>query len=85
LPAAPRADPGVRNYRTGLLPQVLAAKRTSGKGCLTRTGGSHLLTKGVIRAQVIRVFWLRRRSALYQCLATWVRKAFAASVLPGTA
>jgi hypothetical protein len=30
LRAAPRMDPGVRDYRTRLLPQVLAAKRTSG-------------------------------------------------------
>jgi hypothetical protein len=28
--AAPRTDPDVRNYRIGLLPQVLAAKRTFG-------------------------------------------------------
>jgi hypothetical protein len=30
LRAAPRTDPDVRNYRIGLLPQVLAARRASG-------------------------------------------------------
>jgi hypothetical protein len=39
LRAAPRTDPRMRNYRTGLLPQVLAAKRTSGNGCVARTFG----------------------------------------------
>jgi hypothetical protein len=38
-----------------------------------------------ILAQVSRVLWLRRRSALRQCRITWVRKAFTASLLPGTA
>ena len=28
-----------------------------------------------IRSQLIRVRWLRRRSALYQCRVAWVRKA----------
>ena len=35
--------------------------------------------------QFRRVRWLRRRSALYQCHATWARKAATSSVLPGTA
>ena len=32
----PRADPSVRDYRTGLLPWVLAANRCSGQGCRIR-------------------------------------------------
>jgi hypothetical protein len=66
----PRTDPSVRNSRTGLLPQVLVAKRTSGKGCITRPGGSHRDTICRIRAQLTRVRWLRRRSALNQCRVT---------------
>ena len=73
--AAPRTDPSVRNYRTGLLPQVLAAKRTSGKGCFTWAGGIHRVARRFIRSQFNRVRWLRRRSALNQCRVTWSRKA----------
>jgi hypothetical protein len=80
-----RTDPRMRDYRTGLLPQVLAAKRASGKGCIARTLGSHRVASRPIRSQVIRVRWLRRRSALNQCRVTWCRNAFTASVLPGTA
>jgi hypothetical protein len=58
-----RTDPSVRDYRTGLLPQVLVAKRTSGKGCITRADGSHRFARRFIRAQLMRC-WLRRRSAL---------------------
>jgi len=29
---APRTDPSERNYRTGLLPWVMAAKRSEGQG-----------------------------------------------------
>jgi hypothetical protein len=47
--------------------------------------GNHRFAIGPIRAQVIRVRWLRRRSALNQCRVTWNRKAAPASVLPGTA
>ena len=65
--------------------QVLAAKRTSGKGCIARARGSHRFAIGFIRVQLIRVRWLRRRSALYQCRVAWVRKAATASVFPGTA
>ena len=50
-------------------------KRTSGKGCITRAGGSHRVARRFIRSQLRRVRWLRRRSALYQCRVTWVRKA----------
>ena len=73
--AAPRTDPSVRNYRTGLLPQVLAARRVAGKGCITRARGSHRSTIRSIRAQLIRLRWLRRRSALNQCRVTCLRKA----------
>jgi len=33
IPAAPRTDPYVRNYRIRLLPWVRDAKRSSGYGC----------------------------------------------------
>jgi hypothetical protein len=54
-------------------------------GCLALAGGSHRFARLFIRSQFIRVRWLRRRSALNQCLVAWVRKAATASVLPGTA
>ena len=38
-----------------------------------------------ILAQVSRIRWLQCRSALRQWRITWVRKAFTASLLPGTA
>jgi hypothetical protein len=69
--AAPRTDPGVRYYRTGLLPWVLASKRALGQGCRTRTVGSHRVSRRCIRAQVILERWLRRRSALSQYLTIW--------------
>jgi hypothetical protein len=62
LRAAPRSDPSVRDYRTGLLPRVRASKRTLGQGCVMRTGGSHRLARRFIRSQVRRERWLRRRS-----------------------
>ena len=31
--AAPRTDPGERNYRTGLLPRIMTSNRQSGQGC----------------------------------------------------
>jgi len=49
--ATPRTDPGVRNYRTGLLPWVLTAKRTIGSGCMRWGRGSHRSTMLVIFAQ----------------------------------
>ena len=81
----PHHNPSVRDYRTGLLPWILASNRASGKGCRTRAGGSHFVMRRSIRFQFSRVRWLRRRSALNQCRLTWVRKAATASVLPGTA
>jgi hypothetical protein len=64
---APRADPSVRNYLTGLLPWILASKRALGHGCRIGTVGSHRAARRNIRAQVILVRWLRRLSALSQC------------------
>jgi len=63
----------------------VAAKRTSGKGCIVRTRGSHRAVIRCIRSQLTRVFWLRRRSVLCQCRVTWSRKAAIAWMLPGTA
>src|SRR6187397_2600605 len=48
-------------------------------------GGSHRRVSRSIRFQFRRERWLRRRSALYQCLPTWVRNAATASMLPCTA
>src|SRR6266511_2528917 len=83
--AAPRADPSERDYRTGLLPWVRASNRTLGHGCMIRAGGSHRVARRSMRFQFRRVRWLRRRSALCQCLVAWVRNALTASLLPGTA
>ena len=58
----------------------VAVKRASGKGCITRAGGSHRAEIRCIRFQSIRVFWLRRRSVLCQCLVAWSRKAATAWV-----
>src|SRR4249919_3735865 len=63
----------------------IAAKRACGNGCTVRVWGIHRVAMRFILAQVIRVRWLRRRSALRQCRIIWVRKAFTASLLPGTA
>jgi hypothetical protein len=57
----------------------VAAKRASGKGCITRTGGSHRFRIRIIRVQSILVFWLRRRSAFSQYRVTWSQKAATAS------
>ena len=57
----------------------VAAKRASGKGCITRTGGSHRFRIRTIRVQSILVFWLRRRSAFSQYRVTWSQKAATAS------
>jgi hypothetical protein len=57
----------------------VAAKRASGKGCITRTGGSHRFRIRIIRVQSTLVFWLRRRSAFSQYRVTWSQKAATAS------
>src|ERR1700735_264264 len=63
----------------------VAAKRSWGYGCLMRARGSHRAAIRFIRFQVIRVFWLRRRSVCRQYRMTWLRKAATAWMLPGTA
>ena len=82
---APRADPSERNYRTGLLPRVLASKRSSGQGCRMRTGGIHRWASRRIRCQLVRSRWLRRRSARCQCRVTWSRNRSSDGPLVGTA
>jgi len=52
---------------------------------MVRVWGIHRVAMRFILAQLIRVRWLRCRSAVCQCRITWVRKAFTASLLPGTA
>ena len=72
-PAAPRADPSERNYRTGLLPWVRASKLATGQECVIGRNGSHRSRRRRIRCQVSRVRWLRRRSAMKpvpHCLGT---------------
>ena len=54
LAGGPRADPSERNYRTGLLPWVLASNRTFGQGCVIRAAGSHRASSRPIRSQVRR-------------------------------
>jgi hypothetical protein len=39
--AAPRTDPSVRDYRTGLLAWIRASRRWEGQGCLIWAGGIH--------------------------------------------
>jgi len=51
----PRTDPGVRDYRTGFLPWVHAAKRACGHGCTMRVWGIHRVAVRFILAQLIRV------------------------------
>ena len=82
---APRTDPSERNYRTGLLPWVLTSKRVSGQGCMMRTEGIQRSASCCIRCQVIRLRWLRRRSAWCQCRMTPLRNRFNGCPLVGTA
>ena len=65
--------------------EYLAANRCSGKGCLVTGRGIQRLARRPIRSQVSRVFWLRRRSDVYQYLTACYRKARTALPLPGTA
>jgi len=64
--AAPRTDPSVQRYRTGLLPRVRASKRCSGQGCEIGVRGSQRASSRRIRAHGSRRHWLRRRSARCQ-------------------
>jgi hypothetical protein len=77
----------VRDYRTGLLPWVRGGDARLGERVRGAGLGIYQVAMRFILAQVIRVRWVRRRSALRQCRITWVRKAFTASLLrgPGTA
>ncbi len=81
----PAQIPACKTIALGSYLGCVAAKRACGKGCTMRVGGIHRAVMRFILAQVIGVHWLRRRSALCQCRITWVRKAFTASLLPGTA
>ena len=65
--------------------EYLAANRCSGKGCLVTGLGIQRLAKRPFRSQVSRVFWLRRRSEVYQHLTACSRNARTALPLPGTA
>jgi hypothetical protein len=62
----PSTNPSVRDYPTGLLPQVLTASQSAGKGCITRTCGRHRVASRCVRTQSIRPRWLRRPSARCQ-------------------
>lgn len=63
----------------------VAAKRSSGQGCSTRTDGSQRVARVFIRCHVIRSRWLRRRSACSHARAIWVRNAAKRRTLVGTA
>ena len=65
--------------------EYLAANRCSGNGCLVTGLGIQRLARRPIRSQVSRVFWLRRRSEVYQYLTACSRNARTALPLPGTA
>src|SRR5271165_489788 len=65
--------------------EYLAANRCSGNGCLVTGLGIQRLARRPIRSQVSRVFWLRRRSDVYQYLTACSRNARTALPLPGTA
>jgi hypothetical protein len=58
LAGSTRTESSVRDYRAGLLPWVRVSKRMSGKGCITRVGGSHRFAMRFIRVQLMRVRWL---------------------------
>ena len=70
---------------TALGYEYLAANRCSGNGCLVTGLGIQRLARRPIRSQVSRVFWLRRRSEVYQYLTACSRNARTALPLPGTA
>jgi hypothetical protein len=61
------------------------AKRWLGWGWLTRTLGMYLATSGAKRSHVMRVRWLRRRSAESQARHTSARNMPSRFRLPGTA
>jgi hypothetical protein len=58
LADGPRTDPSVRDYRTGLLPQVLAAKRASGRdasrgGCYIKRPSRSLAVELLVRSNSV--------------------------------
>src|SRR5947208_4125186 len=59
----------------------VTAKRTLGQGWRMIGCGSQASTSCVIRAHVIRSFWLRRRSVRRQRSVTWCRNATSARAL----
>jgi hypothetical protein len=61
LLAAPRTDPGERNYRTGLPPRVMTSNRQSGQGCRSFGLGNQCAAIRIILWHVSRCRWLRRR------------------------
>ncbi len=68
---APRTDPRMRDYRTGLLPWILASIRLSGYGWQIRGVGIHRFTILAIFAYEIRCFWLLCRSIPSPSTAMW--------------
>jgi len=85
LRAAPAQIPACGITALGSYLGCVAAKRACGNGCTVRVWGIHRVAMRFILSQLIRVRWLRCRSAVRQRRITWVRKAFTASLLPGTA
>src|SRR6478672_3774025 len=63
----------------------VTAKRSLGQGCRMLGFGSQSFASCVIRAQVIRSFWLRRRSVRRHKSITWCRNTCSARALVGTA
>src|SRR6476646_2242462 len=63
----------------------VTAKRSLGQGWRMMGFGSQSFASCVIRAQVIRSFWLRRRSVRRHKSITWCRNTCSARALVGTA
>src|SRR6266568_4834578 len=85
--AGPRREAEeIKSKIAGFLRDELKLELSQSKTLITHATSQAARFLGYeIRVQLIRVFWLRRRSALYQRPVSWVRKALTASVLPGTA
>ena len=64
---------------------VCAGQNTIGAATYEKAVAAIAAIEGRLSKAKCRVFWLRRRSALYQRPVAWVRKALTALVLPGTA
>src|SRR4029077_4286596 len=74
---------GFPAYRYHL--RCVTAKRSLGQGWRMMGFGSQSFASCVIRAQVIRSFWLRRRSVRRHKSITWCRNTCSARALVGTA